>query len=89
MLNRIMLVVREAEYYARYTLAAGGDEFRPSPNIASSPEISYICEIMVINNGRERPGLAIIFQEGVGLFLCSGMLPMRGEGRLRQSPYKE
>ena len=32
MLNTIMLVVREAEYYACYTLAAGGGEFRPSPN---------------------------------------------------------
>ena len=32
MLNRIMLVAREAEYYARYTLAAGGGEFRSSPN---------------------------------------------------------
>ena len=32
MLNTIMLVVREAEYYARYTLAVGDGEFRPSPN---------------------------------------------------------
>ena len=32
MLNAIMLVVREAEYNARYTLAAGGGEFRPSLN---------------------------------------------------------
>ena len=31
MLNAIMLVVREAEYNARYTLAAEGGEFRPSP----------------------------------------------------------
>jgi len=28
--------VREAEYYARYTLAAGGGEFRPSPNRPSA-----------------------------------------------------
>ena len=32
MLNTIMPVVREAEYNARYTLAAGGGEIRPSHN---------------------------------------------------------
>ena len=30
-------------------------------------------------------GLAEILQEGVGLFVCSGMLQMRGGGRLRRS----
>ena len=32
MSNTIMHAVREAEYNARYTLAAGGGEFRPSYN---------------------------------------------------------
>ena len=40
---------------------------------------------MAIISLRGRPGLARILQEGVGLFLCIGLLPMRGGGRLRQS----